>query len=152
MAHYHTGTNDPGYLPDTDTPAHPFPTWDEAKRSLIDEMLLDAENVASWADPHECDDIPCPTYGDECPEGLAFALTAAAEDLNLTSGPEYGEIVSGRSYWVVPCTESECTDDDSGYGPEDADADADAALRDDHHSGFHSDSPHGGCTLCPDPE
>ena len=109
-AHFHAGTNDPGYLPDSE-PAG-FATWDEARRYIIEEMLLDADSVASWNEPHDCDDIPCPTYGDDCPEGKASALTFEAEDLNLCNGPEYSAVTSGRSYWIVQCSEPNCDTND----------------------------------------
>lgn len=41
-------------------------------------------------------------------------------------------------------------DEDSFYGPDHADADADAAIVDDHINGFHDDLPHGGCPRCPE--
>jgi len=104
-SHFHAGSNDPGYLPDSEPAC--FDSFDDAKRYLIGEMLSDAESVASWGDVHDCDDVPCPTYGDECPESKASELTFAAEDLNLEGGPEYGVIVGGRSYWIAqpedPC-------------------------------------------------
>jgi hypothetical protein len=99
--HFHAGTNEPGYLPD-DLPAT-FATWDEARRYVIGELLLDADNVASWNEPHDCDDVPCPTFGDDCTEGRASDLTNVAEDLNLSNGPDWSTITAGRSYWIHSC-------------------------------------------------
>jgi len=99
--HFHAGSNDPGYLPD-DVPAT-FPTWDDAQRYIIGELLLDADHVGSWNEPHDCDDVPCPTFGDECPESKASDLTNLAEELNLDNGPDWSTITAGRSYWISSC-------------------------------------------------
>lgn len=99
--HFHAGTNDPGYLPD-DLPAV-FPNWFEAKAYVIHELLDDADRAASWNEPHDCDDVPCPTYGDDCAEGKASDLTHEAEDLNLSNGPDWSTITAGRSYWISSC-------------------------------------------------
>lgn len=99
--HFHAGTNAPGYLPD-DLPAV-FGSWDDAKAYVIQELLSDADSAASWNEPHDCDDVPCPTFGDDCAEGKASDLTFAAEDLNLENGPDWSSIVAGRSYWIHSC-------------------------------------------------
>jgi len=112
--HFHAGTNDPGYLPDSEPDS--FTTWEDAQRYIIGEMLSDADSVASWTEPHDCDDIPCPVFGDDCPEGKASALTFEAEELNLCNGPEYSAVTSGRSYWIVQCSEPGC--DSNDYEPE----------------------------------
>ena len=62
---------------------------------------------------HHCDDIPCPTYGDQCPEDMANSLSLAAEDLNLASGPEWGEVVAGFAYWIMPCSDDDCDLEDA---------------------------------------
>ena len=106
--HFHAGSNDPGYLPDS-APAC-FATYAEAKSWMIAELNLDADNVASWADPHDCDDIPCPAYGDDCPASKGDSLSATAEDLNLDNGPEWAEVVAGRSYWITAVPNDDCDD------------------------------------------
>ena len=118
--HFHAGTNDPGYLPESE-PAS-FATWDEARRYIIGEMLFDADSVGSWNEPHDCDDVPCPSFGDDCPEGKASALTFEAEDLNLCNGPDYGSVTAGRSYWIVQCSEPNC--DTNDFEPDDEPAPA----------------------------
>lgn len=109
--HLHAGSNDPGFMPDSSPVC--FDSWDAAKRYMIGELLMDAENVASWSEPHDCDDIPCPIYGDDCLEMKAADLTTLAEDLNLESGPEWDSITAGRSYWIV-VAEEDCDDEDWG--------------------------------------
>lgn len=101
VIHFHAGTNDPGYLPD-ELPAT-LTAWEDAQRFIIGELLSDADSVATWNDEHDCDDIPCPTYGDERPEGRASELTFVAEELNLSSGPDWSTITAGRSYWIHSC-------------------------------------------------
>lgn len=100
-SHFHAGSNDPGYLPD-DLPAT-FSAWEDAQRFVIGELLSDADSVATWNDEHDCDDVPCPTYSDECPEGKASDLTNVAEELNLDNGPDWSTITAGRSYWIHSC-------------------------------------------------
>lgn len=111
--HFHAGHNDAGYLPECDVAT--FTQWDDAKRYMIDELLSAAESMASWGDEHDCDDVPCPTYGDECPESLAGSMATDAEDLNLESGPEWSTSLSdGRSlpvsWWISVCVETECAE------------------------------------------
>jgi hypothetical protein len=114
--HFHAGHNDAGYLPESEVET--FDTFEDAKAYMISELLSAADNMASWADEHDCDDVPCPTYGDACPEQLASEATALAEDLNLDSGPEWNYYLSdGRAlpvyYWIQPCTETVCSPDPS---------------------------------------
>lgn len=104
--HFHAGYNQPGYLPENE-PAT-FTTFADAKAWLLWELNLAADNVGTWADEHDCDDVPCPTYGDDCPHDKANSLSLAAEDLNLNNGPEYGDTVAGTAYWITPCAESDC--------------------------------------------
>lgn len=117
--HFHAGTNAPGYLPD-DLPAV-FGNWFEAKAYIIGELLDDADAAASWNEEHDCDDVPCPTHGDDCPEGKASALTFAAEELNLENGPDWSSIVAGRSYWIHSCGcvpgEAELAEEDENEQP-----------------------------------
>lgn len=72
------GTNQPGYMPDSD-PAE-FETFDEAKRFIIGEMKYDEENAER----------------EEVAEGLA----ALAEEVNLESS-EFSYIINNRVYWVT---------------------------------------------------
>jgi len=44
-----------------------------------EELREQAENVRSWSEPHDCDDIPCPIYGDDCPWQQAGALDLQAD-------------------------------------------------------------------------
>jgi len=104
--HFHAGYNDPGYLPESE-PAT-FATFADAKAWLIETLNWHADNVGTWADEHDCDDLPCPTYGDDCPHDKANSLSLAAENLNLCNGPEWGDTVAGVAYWILPYTCDEC--------------------------------------------
>jgi hypothetical protein len=109
--HFHAGHNDAGYLPEADTAT--FATFEDAKTYMIAELLEAADNMASWGEPHNCDDIPCPTFDDSCPEQLASSAALTAEELNLEGGPEWQAYLSdGRalpvSWWIAPCPEEDC--------------------------------------------
>ena len=113
-AHFHAGHNDAGYLPESD--AATFPIFDDAKTYMIGELLQAADAMSSWADPHDCDDVPCPSFGDDCPEQLANSVALAADELNLENGPEwFASLSDGRSlpvsWWISPCYD-DCQDDD----------------------------------------
>lgn len=123
--HYHAGHNMPGYLPESDVET--FATFADAKSHTIYELNYAAENVATWADEHDCDDVPCPTYGDDCPHDQANALSLVAEDLNLDNGPEWGDIVAGLSWWITECHEDGCEVEEEGDDFDAADYIVDAA-------------------------
>jgi len=74
--------NMPGYMPDAEPYA--LDSFDEAKRALIDEMLRDADAAGESGD-----------------EDLAESLTHAAEDLNLSSGPEFCDVVGPLAYSIM---------------------------------------------------
>ena len=93
LTHFHAGHNDAGYLPESDPET--FDTFEDAKRYMFGELLWAADNMASWADEHDCDDVPCPTYGDECPEQLASEVTLAV----LTSVA--GAVLAHRGFRVL---------------------------------------------------
>ena len=105
-AHFHVGWNRLGCLPDGEPES--CDTFGEAKTNLIAELLAASDSVGSWCEPHDCDDVPCPTFGDECPNDIANSLALAAEDLNLTSGPEWSDVVAGFVYWIMPCSDEDC--------------------------------------------
>ena len=109
-AHFHAGHDLPGYLPESE-PAT-FATFQDAKSDMLWTLNRHADNIASWTDEHDCDDVPCPTYGDDCGHDKASTLSLAAEGLNLDNGPEWSDVVAGQSYWIVECSESDCAPDD----------------------------------------
>lgn len=78
-------------------------TFDEAKRGLIDDIKFHEDHAAMAEDG----------------EGLAEELSAAAQDVNLWSGPDYLVVTDparahdlGIAYWVTECAEEECMADE----------------------------------------
>jgi hypothetical protein len=108
MPLFSAGHNQPGYLPDSE----PVVTrdWQLARDTLIDDLRFAADATETWADPHDCDDVPCPTYGDDCPDNLAAGLRAAADEL-ATSNPDAGwQATVGREVWWLDDIGDHCPD------------------------------------------
>lgn len=109
--HYHIGWNMPGYLPEME----PWmcTTADYAKQAMIGELEYHADNEQSWVEEHDCDDIPCPTYEDDCGWNRAESLSAMAEDLNLADVSQGWDGWTDRlHYWISPCVD-ECEEEES---------------------------------------
>ena len=104
--HFHHYRNTPGYLPG-DTDPSTFLEFDEAKRSLIADLMFDAD-----------------TEDEAGNLAMAEAISAAAEEINLWNDPGYGdfELVTyantdephdlGMAYSVSDCFENECVTDE----------------------------------------
>lgn len=110
--HWHAGYNQPGCLPEAEPSVHD--SFEEARHVLADEMTLHADAEESWADEHDCDDIPCPTYGDECHWQRAGELRIEREDLLVADGPGWSGYGAGLSYWVHACSKADCPDNLEG--------------------------------------
>jgi hypothetical protein len=110
-AHFHTGRNAPGYLPDE--PADVFDAWVDAQQALAESITTHADALATWADDHDCDDIPCPTFGDTCPWQRAGRLLTERDDL-LAATPEqpWWGTAEGIRYWLDVCRNPLCAPDD----------------------------------------
>lgn len=106
VPHWHAGYNQPGYLPETDPGVHV--SFHAARDCLAEDMEAAAASVETWVDPHDCDDIPCPTYGDDCPWQQCGAIRAERDDLLVSDGPEWSGQASGMAYWVTPCSDAAC--------------------------------------------
>lgn len=79
---FFTGHNTPGYLPDTDQPAHEFRTFEDAKLALLSDLEFATDYAAD--------------------EDEAEEFSSAAEDVNLWSGPDSVHIDSVNTvYWIV---------------------------------------------------
>lgn len=65
VSHWHAGYNQPGYLPEAEPDV--YASFEAAREGLADDMEHHAATQESRADPHDCDDVLCPTYGDDCP-------------------------------------------------------------------------------------
>jgi hypothetical protein len=97
---YATGHNQPGYLPDDDgTNRLITRDWQRARDSLLEDLRGAADATQTWADPHDCDDLPCPTYGDDCPDNLAADLRMAADELGALQPDTHGRPPSPGEAW-----------------------------------------------------
>lgn len=115
---YAVGKNLVGYLPESDV----YLTLDysSAKASLIDDLDRYGDTEQSWVEEHDCDDIPCPTYGDRCGWNLAQDASAAMEELNLcaagdANGGGFDAYIGDLHFWLVAQTPGYfgLTDDDT---------------------------------------
>lgn len=93
------GYNMVGYLPESEPYA--FNNWEDARRSLIEEMNFHADNLDSWVEGDCDDDIPCGVHGEDCKHDQANSLSLEAEDLNLSNGPGWSTVIGIMSYWIV---------------------------------------------------
>jgi len=102
----------PGYLPESD--AGTFATFAEARCALLADMETHEDSLTTWTEEHNCDDIPCPTYGEGCSFMMAGEVRFAAEDLDATlpSETEWGGYGGNLAYWIHECHETICLDDE----------------------------------------
>ena len=108
--HWHTGHNMPGYLPDGEPDT--CETLEDAHASLLWELesIVGYLGEADMDTGHDCDDIPCPTYGDYCPWNQYHdALNTIAEIKH--AGPAVCLVGVGNAlYWIESCFEPDCLD------------------------------------------
>lgn len=109
VPHWHAGYNQPGYLPEAEPGV--YASYHAARDALAEDMEAAADATKTWADPHDCDDIPCPTYGEDCPWQTAGAIRAERADLIASDGPEWSGQAGGLAYWVTPCGDAACVVD-----------------------------------------
>lgn len=106
VSHWHAGYNQPGYLPETEPGV--YASFEAAREALADDMEHHAANQESWADRHDCDDVPCPAYGDDCPWQRAGDIGVERGDLADSDGPEWSGAAAGLAYWVTMCDDEAC--------------------------------------------
>ncbi len=106
VPHWHAGYNQPGYLPEAEPGV--YASFEAARDTLGADMEAHAAATESWADTHDCDDIPCPTYGDDCPWQQAGNIRAEREDLLDSARPEWSGSAAGTAYWVTRCGDAAC--------------------------------------------
>jgi hypothetical protein len=109
VPHWHTGYNQPGYLPEAEPGVHA--SFYAARQCLAEDMEAHASAIETWAEPHDCDDIPCPTYGEDCAWQTAGTIRAERDDLLASDGPEWTGHAGGLAYWVSACGDAECIAD-----------------------------------------
>ena len=111
-SHWHAGWNMPGYLPEIDPGA--YSSFDDAQGALADELAAHADAEQTWSEDHDCDDAPCPTYGDRCHWQRAGALRLLqSEVLGVNAGPWSGQ-AGGLAYWIHECSAASCNPDIAG--------------------------------------
>jgi len=108
VPHWHAGFNRPGFLPESEPGV--FSSFEAAREALADDMEGHAAAEATWADEHDCDDVPCPTYGDSCAWDRASAVRAERGSLLASDGPSWDGGAAGLAYWVKPCGVARCVD------------------------------------------
>ena len=108
VSHWHAGYNQPGYLPEADPDV--YASFEDAREALAFDMEHHAANEESWNDPHDCDDIPCPTFGDDCHWQRAADIRAERDDLLASDGLEWSGAASGLAYWVTACDDPDCVE------------------------------------------
>lgn len=109
VPHWHAGYNQPGYFPEAEPGV--YAGYHAARDALAEDMEAAADATETWANPHNCDDIPCPTYGEECPWQTAGAIRAEREDLIASDGPQWSGQAGGLAYWVTACGDPACVVD-----------------------------------------
>lgn len=104
--HWHAGCNAPGFLPE-DGPGT-YASFVEARDTIAEDMAVHADNEASWADEHDCDDVPCPTYGDGCHAQRAGTIALTRDELLDAPGPRWSGYGGSLAYWIEACSSSAC--------------------------------------------
>jgi hypothetical protein len=106
MSHWHAGYNQPGYLPVSEPGV--FSSFEAARESLAEDMESHAASEATWAHPHDCDDAPCPTYGESCPWDRAQTIRAERDELVSVDGFEWHGVAADTAYWITRCERIAC--------------------------------------------
>ena len=111
--HWHTGSNTPGYSPsDPEASALVFTTFEDAKRSMIDDLDRNGDLLCDSDDEEE--------------RALADEYDAAMQELNLDSGPAWDAYLPamvsehdlGVHFWIVECDEDCEGVSVNGYDPD----------------------------------
>ena len=108
--HWHSGHNMPGYMPENDVWTHA--TFEDAVVFMVEDLEHYADATETWVDEHDCDDIPCPTYGDDCAWNKAQNTRALVEDLlhENTGETEWTGYDDGLAWWIVECNDAACVE------------------------------------------
>jgi hypothetical protein len=109
--HWHAGWNMPGFLPEADPGT--YVSFDDARDALAEELAAHADAEQTWHEEHDCDDVPCPTFGDTCHWQKAAALRLIRDDL-LPAEVEWTGYAAGLAYWIRSCDRLSCLDDQAG--------------------------------------
>lgn len=104
--HWHAGYNPAGYLPEAEPGT--YGSFAEARDALAEDMDYHADNEASWDVEHDCDDVPCPAFGDACHLVRAADIVNERHEFEAAGGPEWSGFANDTEYWVHLCSEGAC--------------------------------------------
>ena len=106
--HWHTGHNTQGYMPEGDIGTHA--TFEEARFCLAEDLGYAADCTETGGDDHICNDVPCPTYGDDCALTRAENIRALCDELLAETQDEtvWQGYACEYSYWICECCEPAC--------------------------------------------
>ena len=106
VPHWHAGFNQPGCLPESEPGA--YSSFEAAAESLAEDMHRYATSEETWADEHDCDDVPCLTHGEDCHWQGVGNVDSERDDLLGAEGPAWTGTTAGLAYWVTPCDDARC--------------------------------------------
>ena len=106
VPHWHAGFNPPGCLPESEPGI--YSSFETAAESLAEDMHRHSTSEETWADEHDCDDVPCPTHGEDCHWQGAGNVDAERDDLLGAEGSAWTGTTAGLAYWVTPCDDVRC--------------------------------------------
>jgi len=106
---WHVGHNLPGYLPESDV--YHVDDWADARDMVAEDMDDYADALETWADDHDCDDVPCPTYGDDCAWQRAQNVRTQADLVRLLTSPQdLCEYADGIVWWATAADDDDDCD------------------------------------------
>jgi hypothetical protein len=105
-SHWHAGWNMPGFLPEADPGT--YASFREARDALAEELAAHANAEQTWNDAHDCDHVPCPTYGDRCHWQRAGTLRAIRDEVLGVDAENWSARSTGLAYWIEACTADSC--------------------------------------------
>lgn len=108
VPHWHCGFNQPGYLPVSEPETHS--SFEAARDSLVVDMEMHAGSEESWAEDHDCDDVPCPTFGDSCQLQRASAIRHTRDELVAIAEGDWQAYAADLAYWVRSCASIDCVE------------------------------------------
>lgn len=109
--HWIVGHNMPGYSPDN-APDH-VETWNDAVGVLCEDLERASSDLDTSIEEHDCDNTPCPTYGDSCAWTQSQECADAVDQLtDADPGYPLEVYAAGEVWFIVPCNDPDCTGPD----------------------------------------
>ncbi len=104
--HWHVGWNVPGDLPEL-APGTCM-TFEDAQQALAEELAAHADSEETWSDDHDCDDVPCPAYGDSCHWQRASQLRPLRDEVLGAVPGNWSSRSGGLAYWIEASSDRSC--------------------------------------------